>query len=137
MRAHGAEFYLGDIPFLYLPYWYRDLKGEYGFSFDAGASGDMGAWLLTSYHYPITDVFKGETHLDEKTKRGLAVGQDVRWRTPGTNYCTGEVTTYYINDRAPNTDDENADIASGRYKIGVKNTSDITDADFVLLRATT
>jgi lipopolysaccharide assembly outer membrane protein LptD (OstA) len=134
MKAHGSTFYLGSVPFFYLPYWYRDFNGDYGFSFYAGAGSDMGTWLLTSYHYPITDIFKGETHLDVRSARGLAVGQDVRWHAFECN-CIGEVSAYGLNDRAPNTADENAIINSGRYRIGVKNTCDITDVDSILLKA--
>jgi LPS-assembly protein len=136
LRAHGAVFYLGPLPVMYMPFWYRNLREDFGFRFYAGASSRMGIFLLTGYRYPITEVLKGETDLDYRSRRGVGVGQDLKWRDPEGGYY-GDITAYYINDRDPL--DENGDktsaIENNRYRVRLRNTCNISDADYVLLQA--
>lgn len=134
IKGKHAVFYFGPVPFFYLPYWYRDLDESTGWNFRAGYKSDWGAFLLSSYRYPMGDMLKGESHFDYRTDRGIGLGQDFGWNTPASQ---GEVQFYYVNDDEPldENDPEDKDIDSSRYRIKVKNTSTITQRSQLYLQA--
>jgi lipopolysaccharide assembly outer membrane protein LptD (OstA) len=134
VKAHSAMFYLGSFPIMYMPYWYRNLNDDFGFSFLAGASSEMGVFLLSSYRYPISDDFSGETHVDYRSKRGVAYGQDVRWHALD-GACFGELSTYYLKDKSPDDEGDDANTVSDRNRVKLKNTYNMTEKDSLLVQA--
>jgi len=134
MKARGAVWYFGAVPVMYMPYWYRNLKEDFGFRFYPGYDSRMGAFLLSSYYYRVNPVLKGETHLDYRTKRGIAVGQDFKWRQPQGRWL-GDLSMYYADDKKPIDDDEDAetsDIDSDRYRVRLKHHYNMSDRDYML-----
>ena len=137
MTGKGATVYLGKVPIMYLPYWWRDLDDELGWSFEPGYSSRMGAFLLSGYSYGIGPALKGETHLDYRTERGIAVGQDLKWRDPEETWF-GDLTAYYAHDDKPIDDDEDpetADIDTSRYRVRLKHDQSFTPRDYLLVQA--
>ncbi len=134
IRGKHTVFFLGKVPFFYLPFWFRDLDESTGWRFRAGYRSNWGAYLLSSYRYPVGEVVRGETHLDYRTDRGIAVGQDFGW---GTESSQGYVELYYVNDDEPldEDDDPDKDIDSARYRFKVKNTSTISERERLYLQA--
>jgi len=122
LTGRHAVWYFGRVPVMYLPYWRKNLEEDSGFSIYPGYSSRMGAFLLTSYKYPIGTVFRGRTHLDYRTRRGIGVGQDFAWRDPEYRWH-GDWKTYYLDDSRPVEDDDppGADIDSERYRVRVKH----------------
>lgn len=134
IKGKHTVFFFGPVPFLYLPYWYRDLDADTGWRFKLGYRSNWGGYLLSSYRYSMTETLRGETHLDYRTERGVAAGQDFGW---GTDSSQGAVELYYANDDKPldEDDDPAKDIDASRYRIKVKNTSAIDARNSIFLQA--
>lgn len=129
MKGKWAVWRFGRVPVMVLPYWYRDLNEDSGFHFYPGHSSRHGAFLLSSYRYRLSPLLRGETHLDYRTRRGVAVGQDVKWRDDA---WFGDLSLYYADDQEPVDDDEDAetaDIDSERYRIRFRHQAALTDRD--------
>jgi len=137
MKARRAAWYLGRVPVMYLPYWYRNLQEDFGFRFYPGHSSRMGSFLLSSCRYRLNPVLKGTTHLDYRSKRGLGIGQDLEW-DHAEKMIFGELSGYYMDDKKPIDDDEDADTAdieNDRYRLRLQDEHSITDRDYLLLQA--
>lgn len=136
LRAHGAVMFLGPVPIMYTPYWYRNLRDEFGFRLYVGASSRMGFFALSSYRYPLGDGVNGETHVDYRTKRGVAAGQDIRWKARDGSYF-GDVSGYYANDQEPMDDDDSLDapIDKDRYRLRIRDTWYVNPEDYLLVQA--
>lgn len=134
---HGV-WRFGPVPVMYVPYWYRTLDDDFGFRFVPGHSSRMGTFLLSSYRYRINPVLKGETHVDYRTKRGVAVGQDFRWRDDVEDRWNGEFVTYYADDDAPIDEDDNPvadNLDNERYRVRLKHIWEPNGKDSVRVRA--
>jgi LPS-assembly protein len=135
LEAKGAVWYFGKMPVMYVPYWYRNLQGDFGFRFYPGYSSRMGAFLLSSYRYRMSPTLKGETHLDYRSRRGIGVGQDVKWNE--ADQYSGELSLYYIDDKAPIDDDEDpatTDIDNQRYRLKIRHSGDISDRSYLMMQ---
>lgn len=136
MNSRGAVWYFGQVPVLYLPYWHRNLKEDFGFRFYPGYNSRMGYFLLSFYLYRLNPVLRGETHVDYRTKRGFGVGQDFKWRHTESRWF-GDLAMYYADDKKPIDDDEDAetaDIDGDRYRARLKHNLNMTDRDYMLLQ---
>ncbi len=136
VKARGGVVYLGCIPVMYIPYWYRDLAGNFGLRVYPGYNSRMGPFVLSSYRYRMGPLLKAETHVDFRSKRGLAFGQDFKWRDGFTYY--GDVSTYYMNDKEPIDDDEDvetSDIDNERYRVLLRHRYNAGERDYVLMQA--
>ena len=134
LKVRGAVWYFGPVPVLYVPFWYRILKEDFGFRFYPGHSSRMGTFLLSSVRYRINPLLTGESHFDLRSERGLGLGQDLSWRTKGTGYL-GDLTTYYLDDQSPVDDDEALDAAevdSERYRLRLKHLQYLGQRSYVL-----
>lgn len=119
LRVSGATWYLGPVPIFYLPGWYRDLSSRIGFRVRPGYASKWGGFLLTSYIVRPADWLESETHLDLRTRRGIAAGQDFDWHTTNRS-AYGSFSAYYANDRDPVDADDNPvreDLDSNRYRL--------------------
>ena len=137
LRARSVVWYFGRVPVMYIPYWYRDMEGDFGFRFYPGHNSRMGTFLLSSYKYRLNPVVSGRTHLDYRSKRGVAMGQDFKWFQAESRQ-SGDLSLYYLDDQEPveeNGDPEAADVDNERYRVRVRHTRDITDRDYLLLQA--
>ena len=133
IAGRNTTFFFGSVPFFYLPYWYRDLDESTGWRFRPGYSSEWGAFLLSSYRYPLSAELKGETHLDYRSERGIGLGQDFGW---GSDSSQGSIELYYVDDDRPldEDDDPDKDIDSSRYRCKVKNTSSYTGRNTLYLQ---
>lgn len=145
VEIYNAVPWLFGVPFAYLPYWYRDIDTHYGFRLVPGYRSKWGAFLLGGYVYNIYDSprqtgpkLDAATHLDYRTRRGVGVGQDLRWDLK--QYGRGKLETYYAWDEDPpnDSDDMNwmSDVNRERYRIRLIHETDITERDQFLLRGT-
>ena len=136
MKARGAVWYFAGVPVLYTPYWYRNLKEDFGFRFYPGYDSRMGTFLLSSYYYRVNPGLRAETHLDYRAKRGFAVGQDFKWRQMESRWI-GDLSMYYADDKKPIDNDEDAetsDIDSDRYRARLKHYYNMSDRDYMLMQ---
>lgn len=94
----------GGIPFFYVPYWYSSLNDRsVGMSAQAGYRSRMGAYLLTSTKYWMSPNLRGITHLDYRTERGPAVGQEVGWVNDDQT-GKGRIYGYFTDDQGVEKD---------------------------------
>lgn len=132
--CRGASVWLGPVPVFWFPYWRRDLNDDFGWHFYPGYNSRMGAFLLSSYRFPITEQVYGETHLDYRTERGVAGGQDIVWRDNGGRW-EGELSGYYAQDDKPLEDDEDPatkDVDEQRYRVRFEHGHQFGARDYVL-----
>jgi len=121
MRTNGAVWYFGRVPCLYMPYWRHSLDGESGFKFYPGYGSRWGAYLLSSYYHPVSSFLRAEHHVDYRDRRGVALGEDLKWNTDA---ISGMFSVYLLDDQAPVDDDEDAatsNIDSERYRIHLRH----------------
>jgi lipopolysaccharide assembly outer membrane protein LptD (OstA) len=135
MRGSHAVAYLGPVPVFYFPWLYRSLGDRsVGFSADAGYSGRMGAFLLTSTKYWMTPNLRAVTQIDVRTERGVGVGQEVGWYSDDrTDH--GRIYGYYINDQGVDKDYEGGDrelVEAQRYRLRMSDSRSLSDRDYFL-----
>lgn len=136
VRARNVRFQLGPVPFFWMPYVKADVRDFANFEAVPGASSDMGVFLLTAYRYPLDDTWTTKTHFDVRTRRGLAVGEDLGWKDPQGNAYQGELKLYYAQDRHPwrgetQRKQREGNIEEERYRIQLKDRHNLTDRDYV------
>ena len=126
----------GGIPVFYLPYWYSSLNDRtVGTTVQAGYRTRMGAFLLTSTKYWIASNLRGITHLDYRTERGPAVGQEVGW-VNDNDTGKGRVYGYFTDDQGVQKDydkgNRNELIASQRYRLTFDHMQTFGPKDYFL-----
>ncbi len=137
--------YLFGVPFGYLPYWYRDIDTHYGFRLIPGYTSKWGAYVLGGYVYNLYESpraagpsLDASTHVDYRSMRGVAVGQNLRWDLERLG--RGKLETYYAWDQNPSDDRQDlnwvSDVPDGRYRVRLRHEADLTPRDQFLLRGT-
>ena len=126
----------GGIPLFYVPYWYSSLNDRsVGLSAQAGYRGRMGAYVLTSTKYWITSNLRGITHLDYRTERGPAVGQEVGWVNKDDT-AKGRIYGYYTDDQGVqkdfNSGARGSVINSERYRLSFDHMETFGAKDYFL-----
>jgi lipopolysaccharide export system protein LptA len=145
VEIFDAVPWLFGVPFAYLPYWFRDIDTHYGFRLVPGYTSRWGAYMLGGYVYNIYESPHGgglkldaSTHLDYRTERGVAVGQNLRWDLK--DWGRGRFDSYYAWDQDPPNDrrDMNwvSDMPDDRYRFRLFHEADLTPRDQFILRGT-
>ncbi len=179
--------HLGGTPIFYFPWWKRSFADHYGWRFLPGYESDWGGYLLSTYKRPLavfeetywTDpnysdsntstnivLYNGvdsSTHIDYRTERGFALGEDLSWHFGPANerehrkligdneyqgpavkdgVCghMGWIGVYGIFDDNPMDKDYDRDSThdiaeDNRYRVTVRHDSFLTPADFLTLRS--
>lgn len=134
IRARDAVWFFGRVPVFYLPYWYHNLDKESGWRIYPGYRSRWGTYVLGSYRQPLSDRLRAEHHIDYRTERGFAVGEDLFWRSDSMH---GDLSLYLLDDRKPMAADAPPDqetISSNRYRIRLRHTHDLTDRTRFMLQ---
>lgn len=122
--AKNATVYVGDVPVFWLPYYKRDLTTHRAFWRVApGARSYHGAYLLSSYHFPVTTNVDAGLNLDLYQKRGIGLGPDLNWDFD--RWGEGEFRYYYINDNEPRTDPLDAPIGQDRHRVSFSHRAEL------------
>lgn len=136
LRARHVVAHLYGVPIFYTPYLKKDFERDSNVEIMPGYSSRMGPFVLTAYNwYPTPDV-KASTQLDYRTKRGVGVGQRVRWRLPENN-AQGRFQAYYINDDRPIRSESQRRTREGlvdsdRYWIGLRHGQAVGDRNYFM-----
>lgn len=135
LLARGATFFLGDVPIFYSPVWRRILDDRYaGLSLRPGYASSMGVFLLSAYTWPLAPGLKTTSHVDLRSSRGVAAGQDLDWHTLSGG--AGGVEFYFANDleAEDNYPDEYAagDVEDNRYRARLHHQQPLTPEDYFL-----
>lgn len=136
VRARNVRFHLGPVPFFWFPYAKGDVRDFANFEFTPGYRSKMGAFLLTTYHYPLDDTWSTHTHVDYRTKRGIALGEDLAWKDPGGAY-QGQLRLYWADDQKPWRNEEQRVeredlIDENRYWIRLADRHNLSDRDYFI-----
>lgn len=145
IEIFDAVPWLFGVPFAYLPYWFRDIDTHYGFRLIPGYTSKWGAYLLGGYVFNVYDPPQGKgpkldasTHVDYRTRRGAAVGQNLRWDLG--DWGRGKIETYYAWDQDPPDDSEDrnwvSDVDDERYRVRLFHEADLSPRDQFILRGT-
>ena len=126
----------GGVPLIYLPYWYCSLGDRtVGTTVQGGYRGRMGAFLLTATKYWMSPTLQGITHLDYRTERGPAVGQEIGWLSLDDK-AKGRVYGYYINDQGVTKDFNEGDrgevVDAQRYRLSFGHVQTFSPRDYLL-----
>ena len=145
VEVFDAVPWLFGVPFAWLPYWYRDLDTHYGFRLVPGYTSRWGAYVLGGYVYNIYEAphengpkLDASTHLDYRTERGVAVGQNFRWDLK--EWGRGKFESYYAWDEDPPDDRRDMNWTSNvddeRYRYRLFHEADLSPRDQFILRGT-
>ena len=145
-----ATFVFEGMPFLYLSSAKKSLVDHFGWRFEPGYETDWGGYLLTTYKRQIAD-YGGEyhdsvdsfSHIDYRTERGFALGEDVGWHFGNNEFGEGHygsVGFYGIFDDNPMDEDydrePNHDIPEDfRYRAFIDMSSALTSSDNLMIRS--
>jgi lipopolysaccharide assembly outer membrane protein LptD (OstA) len=140
ISLHDAKAYFIGVPVFYAPYATRDLDHPFGPRIIPGLGNGWGAYLLTTYTYPIytppgPNELIGNVLLDYRTRRGLAYGHELDWSHELLG--DGRFGFYMINDRNPNSSfsDTTNSVDKSRYRVYFQHEANPTPRDQVLINA--
>ena len=119
----NSTLYAGKIPIFWLPYAYSNLNRQ-GFQISPGYYSSWGAYLLTSYTFPLGtgDGFLATIRQDFRALHGYAIGFDANLQFGKNNRNVGQFTSYYTHDNNPSAfrDALPAPTNQNRYRVGYK-----------------
>lgn len=143
-----ATFNFMNVPLMYFPTARRSLGDHFGWRFVPGYESDWGAYLLSTYKCQLFD-FGGKyhdsldsyTHIDYRTDRGVALGEDLGWHfgnTPSSGH-RGMFGVYAIFDDNPMGESYDRDIyhdeaEDTRFRATFDQVSHFTDRDNMFIR---
>ena len=145
----NATLRFRNMPLFYFPTVKKSLVDHFGWRFVPGYESDWGGYLLSTYKRqiadfggPFHDSVDSETHIDYRTERGLALGEDVGWHfgdnsAGGGHY--GRIGFYGIFDDAPMDEDYDRDplrdeAEDFRYRATFSHNSALSAADSLAIR---
>ena len=124
VEIHGATFYVGKVPIMYLPSYRRHLdRHPNNFVFVPGYRSLFGPYLLTTYNWFASTNLGGAIHLDYRQKRGFAGGPDFFYDLGPAG--DGELLTYYAADDEPGLDSRGEPISRDRYSVNFAHSARI------------
>ena len=137
VRARNVRFQLWSVPYFWLPYLKADTRDFAYFTAEAGYSSEMRAFLLTAYRQPLDETWAATTHVDVRTRRGLALGEDLEWKDPDGWDYEGILQLYFAEDNRPWRGETQKqlrqnDIEEERYRLRLKDRHNLTDRDYTL-----
>jgi LPS-assembly protein len=129
----NSTVFVKDVPVLWFPYLYSNLSTT-GFTFLPGYDSQWGAYLLTSYAFPIgsgNDLI-GKVRVDYRTERGFALGFDADIAFGPDDRNTGTFEAYHAWDQDPSqgpTGERPPSITpeENRYRVAYKQTLFLAD----------
>jgi len=128
-----STIYIGNVPVMWLPYLFAYTNNT-GIEFLPGYYSSWGAYLLTSYTFPLTKDANilVRPRFDYRTERGVALGVDSIFRFGKADRSTGTFKLYYAWDQDPGDavggpgEPPEGDV-SERYRISFQNRLYLTD----------
>lgn len=146
----GATLNFCNAPLFYWPSARKSLVDHFGWRFEPGYESEWGGYLLTTYKRQLADLggefhdsLDSYTHIDYRTARGLALGEDVGWHFGDVKNGHGHygmIGFYGIFDDDPMGEDLDReafrDIPEDfRYRVMFSQDSSFSDRDSLAIRA--
>ncbi len=129
----NSTLYVGKTPIFWLPYAYGNLRSQ-GLQVSPGYFSNWGAYLLTSYTFPIGtgDNVLVTLRQDYRSEIGYAAGLDVALKFGKNDRSYGKFISYYVDDMNPTLKTGGPgelpeEDSQGRYRIGYQGKMFLTD----------
>jgi lipopolysaccharide export system protein LptA len=129
----NSTLYVGKVPIFWLPYAYGNLRSQ-GLQVSPGYFSNWGAYLLTSYTFPIGtgDNVLVTLRQDYRSEIGYAAGLDVALKFGKNDRSYGKFISYYVDDTNPTQKlggpgELPEQDSQGRYRIGYQGKMFLTD----------
>lgn len=137
VQARNVRFQLGVVPFFWVPYAKGDVRNFANFDVVPGYRSKLGAFLMTTYNYPLDDVWTTHTHLDLRSERGVGVGEDLEWEDRETGAYKGMLRLYYADDQKLWRNESQRQVREGeiendRYWVRLTDRHNLTDRDYFI-----
>jgi len=103
-----ATFYIGSMPFFYLPGFEQSLEDDAPISYkgDAGFQNNLGVFMQNQFLVRLYPELKAGANLDGYTKRGFLGGPVAEynwsWSEEPGNFMAGSIDTGFIHDMGSN-----------------------------------
>ncbi|MBC8137687.1 MAG: LPS-assembly protein LptD [Fibrella sp.] len=126
----NVMLYVGKTPVFWFPYLYQSLKEGESFSLTPGYKSGWGAFLLSTYTFPIADKWSGQLHLDLRSERGVGLGIDSNLNFGIDDRSWAHFRSYYIDDADPGTNKTGLGrepIDASRYRVSLQSRVYVTD----------
>lgn len=140
----NAVFFLRGVPFFYLPRFSLDQQRQ-ATNIDVvpGYGSRDGFYLLTAYNRYPREGYRTKTHLDLRSERGIALGQDFFWYDAAENREHTRIRGYYAHDQRPyrsaNEEErlrgQGVDLDEQRFRFDFFHHSDFSANDSLRVRA--
>jgi lipopolysaccharide export system protein LptA len=133
--GRGVRVYARRVPVFYLPYWHYSPDHRYGLHFSPGYSSRDGVYLFSSYRHAAGKLTL-EHHVDVRTERGVALGEDLLWQAPGGS---GDLMLYYADDQEPLEKGEDPlleRVTNERYRIRLRHQQSLGERSYLSLKGT-
>jgi LPS-assembly protein len=100
VEAHSATLYIGGVPVFYFPYYSRNIGPRANnFNFVPGYRSYYGPFLLSSYHFFLSEALDGSAHVDYRQRRGVGMGPTLNYHLGP--WGEGTFKYYYLHDDNP------------------------------------
>ncbi len=126
----NAMLYVGKTPIFWFPYLYQSLNKDQGFLLTPGYKTGWGAFVLSTYTFPIADKWSGQLHLDLRSDRGVGVGFDSEMKFGKDDRSWAQFRSYYADDAKPGTNNTGLSrepIDASRYRVTLQSRIYVTD----------
>ena len=91
----NSTLYVGQTPVFWFPYLFANLNTN-GFQFLPGYDSRWGAYLLTSYSFPVVKGVTGDFRLEDRFKFGPSVGLDLNMNYGKEDRSYGKLRSDYV-----------------------------------------
>ncbi len=97
IQTRDNRFYIGDIPFFYLPFYNHSLKEPLmHVRVSPGQRKEWGGYVLSAWRYNLTENVNGRVYFDYRQKLGFAEGFGVNYDTK--RFGKGDFKFYYTDE---------------------------------------
>lgn len=140
----NAVFRLHGVPFFWVPSLTLDPQREpTNLDVMPGYGSRDGVYLLNTYNRYPSDGYQTKTHVDLRSERGFAVGQDWIWFDPEQDSRSSSFSVYGALDDAPYKNDtqeeqlraQGVDIEEERYRVKFDHRQRLTGQDSLWVKA--
>jgi LPS-assembly protein len=124
----NVTLFVGRTPLFWFPYLYQSLNNQFSYNLAPGYDSTWGAYLLTTFTFPITNDVSGLLRVDLRTSRGPAIGLDVHYHFGEARDTFGRLQVYGIEDQEPNLNETSlarVPIDAGRYRLLYQSRTDL------------
>lgn len=140
----NAVFRLHGVPFFWVPSLTVDQKRQpTNLDVTPGYSSRNGVMLLNTYNRYPSEGYSTKTHVDFRSERGFAVGQDWYWRDAEQDTRETSLKLYGALDDAPyknetqqqQLNDQGIEVEEERYRIKFDHRQQLTGQDGLWIKA--